>query len=420
MSVRVRAEGVLALVALVTAACTPRVEPAGDFVVPSASPTVAPAPTEPARDRLLVLRSDGSLATMSRDGSDVVPLTGAASAGSFVQQATWSPDGYHVAWVEIDPSSIPPTTRIVTSGHDGTGRTTASVDVPAFYLSWDPTSTRIAYLGAIGNGIQMGVVEPGAGATPLASGRPFYLSWAPAGDRLAVHVGSEVLSELTLGGATEPLGPVPGIFQAPVWTANGTIVAAVEGPRGQRLVALAPGTAASPIADLAGLVAFVVSPDGRRVAYQTLGRDAGSFLEPNPDSRNPGGVYVARLEGGSVEEVTRERALAFFWSPAGDRLLYLTIEPRPLPSEYRWRVWDGGELFTGAPFSADLSFLTAYMPFFDQYAQSMTHWAPDGSAFAYPGATLDGERSGVWVQEVRDGAEPVLVSDGSFVAWSPT
>ena len=55
------------------------------------------------------------------------------------------------------------------------------------------------------------------------------------------------------------------------------------------------------------------------------------------------------------------------------------------------------------------------VPFFDQYAQSMTLWSPDGSAFAFPGV-VDGE-DGIWVQELA-GADPRRIAGGSWVAWS--
>jgi hypothetical protein len=58
-----------------------------------------------------------------------------------------------------------------------------------------------------------------------------------------------------------------------------------------------------------------------------------------------------------------------------------------------------------------------YLQFFQQYAQSMSLWSPDGSAFAYAGTTEAGD-SGIWIQPARAGSEPILVSGGVFAAWS--
>jgi hypothetical protein len=52
-----------------------------------------------------------------------------------------------------------------------------------------------------------------------------------------------------------------------------------------------------------------------------------------------------------------------------------------------------------------------------QYAQSMSLWSPDGSAFAYPGISEDGQE-GIWIQSARPDRAPVLVADGDFVACS--
>jgi len=47
---------------------------------------------------------------------------------------------------------------------------------------------------------------------------------------------------------------------------------------------------------------------------------------------------------------------------------------------------------------------------------STTMWSPDGTAFAFPG--LIDERGGIYVQDVA-GGDPVFVSEGNWVLWSP-
>jgi len=64
------------------------------------------------------------------------------------------------------------------------------------------------------------------------------------------------------------------------------------------------------------------------------------------------------------------------------------------------------------------TFLTNYISFFDQYAQSMTLWSPDSSAFTYPGINAKGQR-GIWVQKLGEDEDAKLVHDGIYVAWSP-
>jgi Tol biopolymer transport system component len=79
-------------------------------------------------------------------------------------------------------------------------------------------------------------------------------------------------------------------------------------------------------------------------------------------------------------------------------------------------VWSGDHVTTSAAYEPSQTFGQQYLPFFDQYAQALTPWAPDGSAFAFAGVV--GGSAGVYVQQV-DGGAPTRVSDGEFVLWSP-
>ena len=74
-----------------------------------------------------------------------------------------------------------------------------------------------------------------------------------------------------------------------------------------------------------------------------------------------------------------------------------------------WTAEAGRVDFPG--FAPSEPFVTGLLPFFPQYAQSMTLWSPDSLSFAYP------TRDGIWVQEL-DGGDPVKVTEGSWVAWS--
>jgi len=85
-------------------------------------------------------------------------------------------------------------------------------------------------------------------------------------------------------------------------------------------------------------------------------------------------------------------------------------------SDLAWRVWEDGAVSEYASFTPDPQWFARFVPFFDQYAQSMTLWSPEGDAFAFPGAI--GGETGVWVQYL-DQEVPVRVSSGSWVAWGP-
>ena len=81
----------------------------------------------------------------------------------------------------------------------------------------------------------------------------------------------------------------------------------------------------------------------------------------------------------------------------------------------RWSMWSESGTEELVRFTPEPRFITEFVPFFDQYAQSVSLWAPDGSAIAFPGV-IDGN-SGIWVQAI-DG-EPTRIHDGSWVSWAP-
>jgi TolB protein len=378
-----------------------------------ALPSVEALP-EPVRgERLLVLLDDGSIVTTGPDGEDTVTLRGATDLDLEARQPVWSPDGSSVAWVEIGTEAPPAASTLVITRPDGSGRREMNVEAGAFFLQWDPTSSRLAFLGSYVDRIGMGVADPGTEGGPsvdvLGVGQPFYLSWGPDGDALLIHVGADTLGTLELDGTLLPVGDRPGIFHAPVWLPDGRFVYAVQRGGRQHLV-VRRGERSRELVRFRGAIEFVVSPANDRLAYRV---DAGSGF---------GHVRVVRLDG--RDETTGGRqvsdlpATAFHWSPDGRRLLLMTPVEDEDPTAHRWRVWDGNRTTAiGPTFLPSPTYVREYLPFFGQYAQTMTLWSPEGGSFAFPG--LIGDRAGIWVQDL-DAEEPTfVVEDGSVVAWSP-
>ena len=85
---------------------------------------------------------------------------------------------------------------------------------------------------------------------------------------------------------------------------------------------------------------------------------------------------------------------------------------------FRWCVWDGADTQALGRVIPSDTFLRDYLRYFDQYARSMTPWAPDSSAFVYAGEGEDGTR-GIWVQSVTGEHLPRRVADGVYAGWSP-
>jgi TolB protein len=402
---RVRRRAALIAMAAVLVACTgsPPEGPSG------ALPSLGAFPGSITGDRLLVLMDDGSILTVGRDGGARVPLRGEAGLDLEARQPVWSPDGTLVAWVEIGTAAPPASSTLVTVRPDGSSRREVVVDTGTFFLQWDPTSSRLAYLGSFRGAVGMGVADTGADGGPVATtlgvGQPFYLSWGPEGDRLLIHVGADTLGTLDLKRNLEPVADRPGVFHAPVWLEDGRFVYAVhDGDR--QLLVVRDGGLLEELVRFRGAIEFVVSPDAHRIAYRV---DAGEGL---------GTVSVVDIDSARSRRVTDLPTSAFHWSPDGRRLLLMTPAEGDDPTTHRWHVWDGKETSpVGPTFLPSPTYLREYMPFFGQFAQTMTLWSPDGRSFAFPG--LIGDRAGIWVQDLNAEEPALVVEDGSVVAWSP-
>lgn len=386
--------------------------------------------THPLPGRLLVLGADGNIVTMNPDGSQVVALTDDASPGHAYLQPTWDPTGERVAWSELTQDDT--AASIVVADAEGEGRTRAAVDRPPFYYSWSPDGSRLAFLHSQTSGsIAFGILEAeeeSPAALVLDQGRPYYFSWSPDGLRLLAHVGTERLAILERDGGRRTLPVTGGRFQAPQWapggarlvfavepnpdavSAQGGVLAMQPTTRSQRLVlADTAGETLQRVADFEGVVSFQLAADGNALAYA---------VRPHIPATGAGTLRVADLATGTSQEVASGNVLGFQWSPAGSLLLVLlavlgndglAVEPR---------VWDGERSLPFERFVPTATLATDYLPFWDQYAQSLTLWSPDGAAFAYAALEPDGE-VGIWVQRVLDDAAPSRVAPGRFASWSP-
>ncbi len=384
---------------LLITACTADADGTSTRSVVASSTTATPD-----GPRLLVQRTDGNIVTTDPDGGSLIPLTTGASPTTIETQAVGSPNGRSIAWVEIDRDGA----SLETASRTGAHHLSQPLQIAPFYLEWDPTSSKVLYLGNAGPTIGMGIVDA-AVVQPtdvaVGGGAPFYLSWSPDGQSLLVHVGTDVLGTTDLTHPLDRIARTPGTFQAPVWLPDGGLVYVIRRGQQQTLVVDREGELQT-IATFGGGALFTVDPSGRRIAYR-IDRPDGSQV----------GVFVRAITGGPVHTATSRETTNFFWSPDGTALLLMTPEADAANERtHRWRLWDGREQAVSPPFVPSDTYFTNYAPFFDQYAQSMTPWAPDGSAFAFAGTV--GGKFGVWVQQV-DGSEPTYAGDGEVVSWLP-
>ena len=141
-------------------------------------------------------------------------------------------------------------------------------------------------------------------------------------------MGGRTLGRLDLEGELRAIGDVPGIFQAPVWVADGRMIyAAADGDR-QALV-VRDGAAQEELVPFEGSIEFVASPRGERVAYRI---DDGEGLR---------GVEVVDVASSRSQTVTESPTLAFHWSPDGRTALAADGGGERRARGHRWLVWDG-------------------------------------------------------------------------------
>ena len=344
----------------------------------------------------------------------------------------WSPDGSRLAFLRllVDSGDTLSLAQVWTVAPDGSDlqKVWEAKDEEPIYLAWAPSSERLALLVHTEDNLEVVVVDVMGNEIPrsVARGNPLYFSWSPDSREILLNVGSARSSSATqptlamvrLGPPDESrsLGVVPGEFRAPAWSVDGQHIAfvaagpdrtntlAVGSPRGGDLTRLASVTAET---------ALALSADGSRVAWSSRSDTNRLFYD---------GLEVVKSDGSARNRVTADTVVAFFWSPDGQVLAYVTLDRED--QSFAWNVADANgknprRLSTFLPTEDQIRELA----FFDQYALSHGLWSPDGKSLVYAAGPPD-DRAGIsapsrgWVLTVPiDGsASPRVVVDGSFVS----
>lgn len=383
-----------------------------------------------ADNRLVVLGTDGNLFTVSSSGDNRVQLTDDASALTVYSYPTWSPDGSMIAFVEVirENSNMESALHVVSAG--GELLQQVPTEFPAFYLYWNPLSERLAFLSNWESSMALRMLDVSAKAeeaVTVLEGMPFFFSWQPTGDRMLAHIGGDLLTFLQPSGEQEPLDVATGPFQAPHWSHDGQKLAFVsQGDKNQYIlnVSNAQGQEVVTLAGRQGAFSFNWSPDNEHIAY--------SYTERNVGLAAFGPLWVHDTETHQAWELSKSPVVAFFWSPDGKRLAFLrpewhepvkrAPEAAPLRQEtqpwLRWHIWDGEKTYPLTLFVPTEAFLSNYLRYFDQYAQSISLWSADSQMLLYAGLS-EGGLSGIWVLPVEYGSQAQLIASGVLAGWSP-
>ena len=390
--------------------------------------------------RIAYIGTDGDIYTIAPDGSDPQTVTRDLDANGIQYEAlAWSPDDHLAFSSRTDEASA-----LFTSEPDGSDRTqvySGGPDVAPFYLYWSPDSRWITFLTSSRSGVDLRLADGHAGDSSriVAQGSPSYFSWSPNSQSLLLHTGGARRDSSEAGlaifqpasSALVKLPDAPGIFQAPAWSPDGRqfLFARETETKTDELV-LAKGDERRVLTSSRTGLVFVWSPRGDRIAFATL-NPQNNFVYDS--------VIVTDLEGQKQRVVTQNNIAAFFWSPDGEQIAVLSFDSThlnpqgrlvparrsavPVPQSANVKlIWSVANVADGTciafpSFTPTDSFLLV-VPYFDQYAQSLSLWSPDGRYLLF----ADVDEFGRPAIRVLDTLQPLLpargLAEGTFAVWS--
>ena len=398
----------------------------------------------PMVNRIAFIDNSGDLFLINPDSTGEERLTGDVRAGLLAQGfdrgdsyswPTWSRDGARIAASRVSLSGDSPGLSVqlfdVATGRTGVAyenELQAPVaDGTPHYIYWAPDNRRLSFLAPTPEGLTLFVRDVDSGEEPgaVAVGAPLYYHWAADSSLLAVHGGDRVVLQEPTPEGDEARVAVDAIaFRAPAISPGGSQVAYAGIGGGLRGVFLASTERDGPpprmLMETDGLTAFTWAPDGSSLAVAERLRVNVPVFDR---------LRLITPDGTESNVLVDEQLVAFYWSPQGDQIAWIGIDPLSQSMDLMVSpVQDGraaGEarrLFRFTPTGE----LFVMFSFFDQYAYSHSIWSPDGSALVLTGTdgAQPGRRNGsgphggqVYVVDVSTG-DARRIASGKLAVWS--
>jgi TolB protein len=406
-------------------------------------------------NRIAFVDANGQLGTIAPDGRD---LQMATSGERVFQFPAWSPDNEAIA--VIGSTEHDAGIYVV---HEQNALLEVAVQQvyyshtqPPIYLSWSPNSTLLSFLAIHATrGLALyltssdGLLPVTNNSKPVIAGQPCFWQWQADSRGFLVHVDlgrdSARLAFVKIeAGETmiDEIGIHPGYFQAPGLSVDNHYWAYAErhGDFAESRLIVESQTGKQPLTGYSGVAALSWNPVAPQLA----------FIQPTASAQHIyGPLHLWDAASGVVQPLTEENTLAFFWSPNGQKIAYLTLDPRPkrpmltMPTfatngrftgswpfmnidthsekddalQLALHVVDvqGGRPQTVAVFEPWALFVNQFLPFFDQYALSHRIWSPNSDALVVP--MVKGDTAQIYIVPVNGGSARPLV-EGFMATWS--
>lgn len=154
------------------------------------------------------------------------------------------------------------------------------------------------------------------------------------------------------------------------------------------------------ICQCAGVVSFKLSPDGRTLALLVNNPDTGEEsltlyqgdFSPDSVEQDTSVDDSSPFKSDIVLSTPNSKVLAFFWSPDGRKLLFLSSLRKSAVGTAQWSTFDLDSNRVARYEHFMMSAMFAHsLGFFCAFSNAMTPWSPDSEAFCYAGRALTAE-----------------------------
>ena len=398
-----------------------------------------PATPEPhGSQRIVFVGPQFDIWSVQEDGGNPERLTGASETGESresgtsislrPQQAqsvrytwpTWSPDSRFVALSRTPGSGPALASLMLLDTEDATERQLhetrpGSVGLVAngapHYALWAPDSRHLSFVAPRGPGQGLGLysIEPENGEPyEVAANAPLYHVWSPDGTYILTHRREQLLLHDTGDRSTRDLDADSFRYRVPAFSPDGERIAYVvdEGGAGSLVTSRLDGTDRVSLMSVLGVAAFGYAPSDGRLAVVKRPLSKPSYDE----------LYVVNEDGTGVEEpLVRGALAAFYWSPDGSRIAYVTLD-----DGIAWHILvpATGETRPLTRFIPTPDYLT-HLQFFDQFAPSHLVWSADSTKLVFAGVLDRTESPRVWLVDTTGNESPRPVAEGRLAFWAP-